>query len=119
MADIYSKEAALLHDYKKLSQEYKNKAGRYIKNLLRIQRAENDVQKKLCLFNKSVDTEGILDEVNCSFCGKSQHDDFALLQLVLMMKQFIFVMNVQEFVVKFLMKRKNKTNNALQINSYF
>lgn len=76
MADIYSKEDALLHDYNKLSQEYKNKAGRYIKNLLRIQRAENDVQKKLRLLNKSVDTEEILDEVNCSFCGKSQNDAF-------------------------------------------
>ena len=36
MADVYSTEDALLRDYKKLSQEYKNKAGRYIKNLLKL-----------------------------------------------------------------------------------
>ena len=63
MADVYLTEDALLRDYKKLSQEYKNKAGRYIKNLLKLQRAERDIQGKLHLFKISADTGEKSDEV--------------------------------------------------------
>jgi len=78
MADVYLKEDSLLRDYRKLSQEYKNKAGRYIKNLLRLQRAEKDVYGKLRLAGEPVaaDEEGM---AYCSFCGKSQQEAFRLI----------------------------------------
>lgn len=46
MANIYLSDDALLRDYGKLSREYKNKAGRYIKNLLKIQRAESGLEQE-------------------------------------------------------------------------
>ena len=79
MADVYLTEDALLRDYKKLSQEYKNKAGRYIKNLLKLQRAEKDIQGKLHLFKKSATTGELLDEVYCDFCRKSENEVFRLI----------------------------------------
>lgn len=79
MEDVYSTEDTLLRDYKKLSQEYKNKAGRYIKNLLKLQRAEKDVQGKLYLLKKSADIGETSEEVYCNFCGKSQHEVFRLI----------------------------------------
>lgn len=79
MADVYLTEDALLRDYKKLSKEYKNKAGRYIKNLLKLQRAERNIQEKLHLFNKSADTGELSDEVYCDFCGKSHYEVFRLI----------------------------------------
>jgi hypothetical protein len=76
MADVYKTEDGLLHDYKKLSNEYKNKAGRYIKNLLRLQRAESEVRGKLLLKDEKI----IADyEVLCSFCGKPQSELFRLI----------------------------------------
>lgn len=79
MAEVYLTEDVLLCDYNKLSQEYKNKVGRYIKNLLKLQRAERDIQGKLHLFKKSVDTGETTDRVYCNFCGKSQREVFRLI----------------------------------------
>ena len=69
MVDIYSSNDALLRDYARLNQEYKNKAGRYIKNLLKIQRAESGLDRtirKLTGENSSENRQNI----RCDFCGK-------------------------------------------------
>jgi len=80
MADIYSTDEALLSDYQKLSQEYKNKVGRYIKNILRLQRAESKLQRKLNLFTGSLEMSEISKEVFfCNFCGKSKDEVYKLI----------------------------------------
>ncbi len=73
MADVYLKEDGLLRDYRKLSQEYKNKTGKYIKNLLRIQRAETDVEKKIS-FIEDLPKDEPSEEIYCSFCKKPQYE---------------------------------------------
>lgn len=73
MANIYSNEEAFLHDYRRLSKENKNKVGRYLKNLLRIQRAESNVRGKLFSLERLTD-EVSAEEKYCNFCGKSQHE---------------------------------------------
>lgn len=78
MADVYSSEESLLRDYRKLTPEYKNKAGRYIKNLLRLQRAEQGIEKELHILNASIVSEQT-EDIRCSFCGKSQDEAFRLI----------------------------------------
>ena len=76
MADVYSSNDALLCDYEKLKLEYRNKAGRYIKNLLKLQRAENGVTAQIyklkgpLAFSPRQDSQ----KYYCSFCAKSQDD---------------------------------------------
>lgn len=78
MPDVYRDEAALLKDFNRLSQEYRNKAGRYIKNLLKLQRAENGLQGIISMHEfeqKRAANEQNDDKViRCSFCGKPQAD---------------------------------------------
>jgi len=78
MADVYMADGDLLRDYGKLSQEYKNKAGRFIKNLLRLQRAEKGIEGKLCPLKKTARERGGGD-VCCSFCGKPKDEAFRLI----------------------------------------
>ena len=47
MADSYKAEGSLIRDYNKLSQEHKEKVWKYIKNLIRLQKAEKEVADKL------------------------------------------------------------------------
>ena len=75
MAHVYINEASLLKDFNKLTQENQDKAGRYIKNLLRVQRAET----KLCGQVSHVEWKehelarsATEDKIRCSFCGKPQ-----------------------------------------------
>ena len=76
--DVYSSDEAFLKDYHSLIKEYQNKAGRYIKNLRRLQRAEQGLDKKLHLLNipsvPSGDTE-----IRCNFCGKPKDEVFRLI----------------------------------------
>lgn len=75
MADVYLSDDALLRDYAKLNQEYKNKAGRYIKNLLKIQRAESKVEREIkALPGEAGDNFGRWQEIRCNFCGKRSED---------------------------------------------
>ncbi len=76
MADIYSSSDALLRDYEKLNQEYQNKAGKYIKNLLKIQRVESGVRAQLFKLERTQTLALKKDpkSLYCSFCGKSQYD---------------------------------------------
>jgi len=67
MANVYSSGDELLQDYEKLSQRYKNKAGRYIKNLLKVYRAENGIRADLYKY------EGTgTGRIRCNFCGKTE-----------------------------------------------
>ncbi len=70
MADVYSSEDAFLRDYNKLTQEYQNKAGRYIKNLLKLQRAENGLDKEIQKHYPEPKEEHDEKKPFCSFCGK-------------------------------------------------
>ncbi len=77
MADIYSSGDALLRDYEKLSQEYKNKAGKCIKNLLKIYRAEKGVSDEA---NKLERPSTIYRSTRCSFCGKREEEVARMIQ---------------------------------------
>ena len=75
MAHVYINEASLLKDFNKLTQENQDKAGRYIKNLLRVHGAET----KLCGQVSHVEWKehelarsATEDKIRCSFCGKPQ-----------------------------------------------
>ncbi len=74
MADVYSSEDTFLRDYNKLTQEYKNKAGRYIKNLLKLQRAENGLDKEIQKHYSEPTEKYDEKELYCSFCGKPVGD---------------------------------------------
>lgn len=78
MADVYQTEDALLRDYGKLTQEYKNKVGKYIKDLLRLQRAEKGIQGKLCMLRHPAES-GRAEGICCSFCGKAKDEAFRLI----------------------------------------
>lgn len=78
MADIYSSEESLLRDYRKLTPEYRNKAGRYIKNLLRLQRAEQGIEKELHILSAPIVSDHT-EDIRCSFCGKPQEEAFRLI----------------------------------------
>ncbi len=73
MADVYPTGDALLCDYEKLSQEYKNKAGRYIKTLLKIYRAENGIRAKISRLERPTALHPT-GEYRCNFCGKSENE---------------------------------------------
>lgn len=77
MVNVYSSGDALLRDYEKLSPEYKNKAGKYIKNLLKIQRAENGVRAEIFKLERSAELQST-GKYRCNFCGKSENDAFRL-----------------------------------------
>lgn len=77
MADSYRTEASLIRDYNKLSQEHKEKVWKYIKNLMRLQKAEKEVAGKLYELKGSPKTqteEYTTGEVFCDFCGKPQNE---------------------------------------------
>lgn len=76
MADIYLSNDALLRDYSKLSREYKNKAGKYIKNLLKIQRAESGLEQEIQALTgePSEGDSGKWQNIRCNFCGKRAED---------------------------------------------
>lgn len=75
---VYSSGDSLLRDYQKLTPEYRNKAGRYIKDLLRLQRAEQGLIEKMHLLNAPIASDKI-DDIYCSFCGKPQDEAFRLI----------------------------------------
>lgn len=81
MADVYSSEEALVRDYGKLNQVYQNKAGKYIKNLLRIQRMEDGVSAQLFKLERPqvLNLKKEPKTYYCSFCGKSHYDAFRMI----------------------------------------
>lgn len=77
MADSYKNEDALVRDYSRLSQEGKEKVWKYMKNLIRLQKAEREIANKLYELKGSPETEDserTTGEVFCDFCGKPQHE---------------------------------------------
>ena len=76
MPDVYRDDAALLKDFNRLNQEYLNKAGRYIKNLLKLQRAESGLLGKVTMAEfeqkRAAREQGAEDVIRCDFCGKPQ-----------------------------------------------
>ena len=76
MPDVYRDDAALLKDFNRLNQEYRNKAGRYIKNLLKLQRAESGMLGKVTMAEfeqkRAAREQGAEDVIRCDFCGKPQ-----------------------------------------------
>lgn len=73
MADVYASGDALLKDYEKLSQEYKNKAGKYIKNLLKIYRAERGIHVDVSRLEREMKPSPT-GKYRCNFCGRSEDD---------------------------------------------
>ena len=73
MPDVYRDDAALLKDFNRLNQEYRNKAGRYIKNLLKLQRAESGLLGKVTMAEfeqkRAAREQGAEDVIRC---GKPQ-----------------------------------------------
>lgn len=78
MAEIYANPDKLIRDYGKLSPENKGKAARYIKNLLRLQRAEQGIEIDLHLLHVPAAVENG-DEIRCSFCKNPQEKAFRLI----------------------------------------
>lgn len=76
MANVYASDEELLRDYGKLSVEYKNKAGHFIKNLMKVQRAEQGITAQLFTFSrkKTLHFDSTGRKLHCSFCGKSEDD---------------------------------------------
>lgn len=78
MPDVYRDDAALLKDFNRLSQENQNKAGRYIKNLLKLQRAENGLSNKISMLEfaqkRAAKEQSNENVTQCSFCGRPQTD---------------------------------------------
>lgn len=77
MADSYRTDASLIRDYNKLSQGYKEKVWKYIKNLIRLQKAEKEAAGKLYELKGSPKTqteEYTTGEIFCDFCGKPQNE---------------------------------------------
>ncbi len=78
---VYENENAFVADYVRLTDEYKVKVGRYIKNLLKLQRAELGVTAKL----HTLDLKRKRENANatagyvCNFCGKSEDEVFRML----------------------------------------
>ena len=76
MPDVYRDDAALLKYFNRLNQEYRNKAGRYIKNLLKLQRAESGLLGKVTMAEfeqkRAAREQGAEDVIRCDFCGKPQ-----------------------------------------------
>ena len=76
-SDSYKAEGSLIRDYNKLSQEHKEKVWKYIKNLIRLQKAEKEVADKLYELKGSPKTqteEYTTGEIFCDFCGKPQNE---------------------------------------------
>lgn len=77
MAGTYKNGNSIARDYFKLSQENKEKVWKYVKNLIRLQKAEKEIAGKLYELKGSPETEecdGTTGEVFCDFCGKAQHE---------------------------------------------
>lgn len=75
MPDIYKDEDTLLCDYRKLSQTHKNKAGTYIKNLLRLQKADAALSAADTQIHRELKSLGLkphdeFSDIHCSFCNK-------------------------------------------------
>lgn len=81
MAEVYSSVEALVRDYSKLNQENKNKVGKYIKNLLKIQRAEDGVRAQLFKLERPqiLSMKKEPKTHYCSFCGRSEYDAFRMI----------------------------------------
>ena len=78
MTPVYKTTDALLSDYNSLPEIEQNRVGKYLKNLVRIQKAsralnfaDKQVQREL---NKHITPYAggysELDDISCSFCGK-------------------------------------------------
>lgn len=74
MSNIYVSNDAFLRDYNKLNQENKIKAGRFIKNLLTIQRAENKLEQKISVLTGESRRSSSGSNIRCDFCGKQADD---------------------------------------------
>jgi hypothetical protein len=74
MKDVYITDEALLRDYHRLPKEYQDKAGTYIKNLLRLYRMETGLDTQILKFKKAEIKVFGMGKIRCSFCGQS--DDY-------------------------------------------
>ena len=76
MPESYKSEESFLEDYQKLDSDNKELAEKFMKNLMRLQRAENGIDSQMkrierkynCLPNTG---QG---KIFCSFCGKPQYE---------------------------------------------
>lgn len=76
MANTYKSTDKLLEDYNYLSDARKNKADKYIKNLVRIEQAERGINWAETEIKRDMKKVNIDDheEYYCSFCGKPSKD---------------------------------------------
>lgn len=70
MANEYKDGNGIKKDYLKLSPENQHKAYQYMKNLLRLQRAESGLKKELSLVNIPDIASEKVEDIVCSFCHK-------------------------------------------------
>ena len=73
MSGTYS-EDSLLKDYRLLCDEYQIKAGKYIKELCKLQRMERRVTAEIRHIEWQRKREPQDDKIHCTFCGISQDD---------------------------------------------
>ncbi len=67
-------EEAFLRDYRGLPQEYKEKAWKYLKKLLELQRAENELDGKVKGLEGTPYSCSGQWGIRCNFCGRRQED---------------------------------------------
>jgi len=72
MSDRYESAEALLRDYYRLSTEYRYKVDKYIRNLMRIQRAENGEKAQIGRIERMFKKERDGAEYICNFCGRTE-----------------------------------------------
>lgn len=72
MSDRYASPDAMLRDYNRLNTEYQMKADKYIRNLMRIQRAENGEKAILSRIERKFKQENKGTGHICSFCGRPE-----------------------------------------------
>ena len=72
MSDRYVSPDAMMRDYCRLNTEYQTKADKYIRNLMRIQRAENGEKAILNRIERRFKQENKGTGYTCSFCGRPE-----------------------------------------------
>ena len=76
MPEYYKSEESYLEDYRKLNSENKELADKFMKSLIRLQRAENGIDSQVLRIERKyhrLPSTGSC-EIFCSFCGKSQYE---------------------------------------------
>jgi len=72
MSERYDSPEALVRDYSRLNTEYQKKADKYIRNLVRLQRAENGEKAQIDRIERKFKKENKDAGYICNFCGRPE-----------------------------------------------